>query len=232
MAGSSKKMKKTKAKSTTVATDGTTQVPKCHMCDEPCAVSSYTKDLSTKCETHLKEARIRNRKSYHNRGEVVKKTRVMEGKLADRNNSMWTLKRKMGENSQKLVLLKTKYDALEKSYEESQKSLMAAVDAANSGKKLPENLAGSSVSLRNEATVMARLGVLETLMTKMSENAAADREETVAQATSAIHETQEAMEDVVSQLQRILVSQDGALRRTAAIKKKTKGSVVQTPVSS
>jgi hypothetical protein len=97
----------------------------------------------------------------------------MQEQLSIRGEKLYESRRSSVELRERLATLKKRYDALQESYEESQKMLASALDRANGGDKNGVELP-LAVSVRNESIVVQRLQELTELITEWHSKTTAD----------------------------------------------------------
>ena len=86
----------------------------------------------------------------------------METHVAQSQEKLFNAYADCGSLRERMALLQKRYDSVQEAYEESQKSLAAAIDSANTGKAnkdLP-----TAVSVRNESIIVQRLQEITQLL--------------------------------------------------------------------
>ena len=117
--------------------------------------------------------RTKNRDSYHARHKSRYKEESMEAQLASRGEKLYAARRECVSLSERLAVTQKRLDAIQESYEGSQKMLAAALDKANGGSG-NDIVLPSAISVRNESIVVQRLRELTEIVTERRAEYAAE----------------------------------------------------------
>jgi hypothetical protein len=151
----------------------------------------------------------------------------MEAKLADRNDSIYSEKRRNKELLEKLRIQKTAFESLEKSYSESQESLATALQTIAEG-EIPDGKSlgdgASAISVRNESIVLAKLRSIEDVLASALASNKAEAEAHVDRVVRATEEVHGELRDVVKRLHQVNV----VCQKRALEPRPSKSSIVKT----